>query len=156
MKIDTEVAVQSPLWGVKDSSGNYESGVDFIKNGIKILLGSDNLLVKGIAAGARGGICGLANFFPVQMVKIYHLASSGNSEKIIEAQEILDKIFAAVNSVVKPEFAGVQSIGALKNASPHFMPIRMGDMRSPSPTYRSADSEISRMIELAKIVYDIA
>jgi 4-hydroxy-tetrahydrodipicolinate synthase len=156
MKIETEVAVKSPIWGVKDSSGSYESGLDFIKHEIKILLGSDNLLVKGIAAGARGGICGLANFFPIQMVKIYQLASSGTSENIVEAQNILDKIFAAVNSVVKPEFTGVQSIGSLKNASPHFMPINMGDMRSPSPTYRSPDSDVSHMIELAKIVYAIS
>jgi len=156
MKIETEVAVKSPIWGVKDSSGSYESGLDFIKHEIKILLGSDNLLVKGIAAGARGGICGLANFFPIQMVKIYQLASSGTSENIVEAQNILDKIFAAVNSVVKPEFTGVQSIGSLKNASPHFMPSNMGDMRSPSPTYRSPDSDVSHMIELAKIVYAIS
>ncbi|MCX6429721.1 MAG: dihydrodipicolinate synthase family protein [Actinobacteria bacterium] len=156
MKIDSEVAVKSPIWGVKDSSGDFESALDFIKNGMKILLGSDDLLVKGIAAGARGGICGLANFFPVQMVKIFQLASSGVADDVVEAQNILDKIFAAVNSVVKKEFAGVQSIGALKNASPHFMPTNMGDMRSPSPTYRSPESDISRMVELAKIVYDIS
>lgn len=150
MKIDTEVAVQSPIWGVKDSSGDYDSAVEFIKHGLKILLGSDDLLVRGIAAGARGGICGLANFFPVQMVKIYQLASSGKAD---EAQAILDKIFASVNSVVKPGFAGMKAIGALKSASPHFMPTKMGDMRSPSATYRSPDSDIKQMIELAKLVY---
>lgn len=156
MKIDTEVAIQTSIWGVKDSSGNYESALDFINNNIKILLGSDDLLVRGIAAGARGGICGLANFFPVQMVKIYQLASSGTSENIVKAQKILDRVFDAVNSVVKTEFVGVKSIGALKNASSHFIPVNMGDMRAPSPTYRSPESEISRMIELAKIVYDIS
>ncbi len=150
MKIDTEVAVASPIWGVKDSSGNYDSAVDFIKAGMKILLGSDDLLVRGIAAGARGGICGLANFFPVQMVKIYQLASSG---KIEEAQEILDAVFASVNSVVKPGMGGVVAIGALKNASPNFMPTNMGDMRKPSPTFRSPDSDIAQMIELAKVAY---
>lgn len=155
MKIDTEVAVQSPIWGVKDSSGNYDSAVNFVKHGLKILLGSDDLLVKGIAAGARGGICGLANFFPIQMVKIYELASLRTPEGIAEAQSILDKIFAAVNSVVKPGMVGVQAIGALKNASPHFMPTNMGDMRKPSPTFRSPESDIAQMAELAKIVYAI-
>ena len=155
MRIGSEVATKSPIWGVKDSSGDFESALDLIKNGVKILLGSDDLLVKGIAAGARGGICGLANFFPVQMVKIFQLASSGVASNVAEAQDILDKIFAAVNSVNK-DFSGVKSLGALKNASPHFMPTNMGDMRSPCPTYKSPESDISRMIELAKIVYDIS
>ena len=156
LKIDTEVATQIPIWGVKDSSGNFESALDFIAHDVNILLGSDNLLAKGIAAGAKGGICGLANFFPVQMVKIYELASSGIVENIAEAQSIVDKIYKAVDSIVKPGFTGVQSIGALKNASPRFMPVNVGDMRSPLPTYRSPETEISAMVEHAKAVYAIS
>ena len=155
LKIDVEVATQIPIWGVKDSSGNFDSALDFIKHGINILLGSDNLLAKGIAAGAKGGICGLANFFPAQMVKIYQLASSGHAENIVAAQDIVDKIYKAVDSIVKPGFNGVQSIGALKNASRHFIPVNVGDMRSPLPTYRSSEAEISAMIEHAKAVYAI-
>lgn len=153
LKIDADVAAQIPIWGVKDSSGSYESGIDFIKHGIKVLLGSENLLVKGIVAGARGGICGLANFFPVQMVKVYQLASSGVEENILEAHSIINKIYEAVNSVTKPNFTDVQSIGALKNASQHFLPVNVGDMRAPVPTYRSPAADISTMIERAKIVY---
>jgi 4-hydroxy-tetrahydrodipicolinate synthase len=156
LKIDVEVATQIPIWGVKDSSGNFDSALDFLKHGLNILLGSDNLLAKGIAAGARGGICGLANFFPVQMVKIYQLASSGVPENITEAQSIVDKIYKAVDAIVKPGFTGVASIGALKNASRHFIPVNVGDMRSPLPTYRSTDAEISEMIEHAKAVYAIS
>ena len=155
LKIDVEVATQIPIWGVKDSSGNFDSALDFIKHGVNILLGSDNLLAKGIAAGAKGGICGLANFFPAQMVKIYQLASSGNAENIVAAQDIVDKIYKAVDSIVKPGFNGVQSIGALKNALRHFIPVNVGDMRSPLPTYRSSEDEISAMIEHAKAVYAI-
>ena len=110
----------------------------------------------GIAAGAKGGICGLANFFPVQLVKIYELASTGNAENIAEAQGIVNKIYKAVDAIVKPGFTGVQSIGALKNASKHFMPVNVGDMRSPLPTYRSSETEIAKMIEHAKDVYAIS
>ena len=153
LKIDPAVAAQIPIWGVKDSSGSYESGIDFMKHGVKVLIGSDNLLVKGIVAGVEGGICGLANFFPVQMVKVYQLASSGIEENILEAQSIINKIYEAVNSIVKPDFTSVQSIGALKNASQHFLPVNVGDMRAPVPTYRSSGADIFAMIERTRIVY---
>ncbi len=153
MKIDSSVATQIPIWGVKDSSGSYESAIDFISHGVNILLGSDNLLVKGIVAGAKGGICGLANFFPSQMAKIYELASSGIAENIVEAQSILDRIYQAVDSIVKPDFTGVQSIGTLKNAARYLTPISVGDMRAPVPTHRSTDAEIATMLGHAKTVF---
>jgi len=156
LKIDVDVATQIPIWGVKDSSGNFDSALDFIKHGVNLLLGSDNLLAKGIAAGAKGGICGLANFFPIQMVKIYQLASTGVAEDIAEAQSIVDKIYKAVDSIVKPGFNGVQAIGALKNASKRFIPVNVGDMRSPVPTYRSSEAELLAMIDYAKDVYAIS
>jgi dihydrodipicolinate synthase/N-acetylneuraminate lyase len=156
LKIDVDVATQIPIWGVKDSSGNFDSALEFIKHGINLLLGSDNLLAKGIAAGAQGGICGLANFFPVQMVKIYQLASTGVAEDIAEAQSIVDKIYKAVDSVVKPEFNGVQAIGALKNASKRLLPVNVGNMRSPVPTYLSSEEDLVAMIDFAKDVYAIS
>ena len=156
LKIDVDVATQIPIWGVKDSSGHFDSALEFIKHGINLLLGSDNLLAKGIAAGAQGGICGLANFFPVQMVKIYQLASTGVAEDIAEAQSIVDKIYKAVDSVVKPEFNGVQAIGALKNASKRFLPVNVGNMRSPVPTYLSSEEDLVAMIDFAKDVYAIS
>ena len=76
--------------------------------------------------------------------------------EILEAHSIINKIYKAVDSVVKSDFVGPQSIGALKNASPHFMPVNVGDMRSPVPTYRSPAEDITAMIERAKAVYAIS
>ena len=150
LKIDSEVAANSPIWGVKDSSGDFNSATNYLDHGIKVLLGSDSLLVKGIAAGASGGICGIANFFPLQMSKIYELSAL---KKFEEAQEILSKIIYAIDAVVKPAYSAVEAIGCLKNAAPNFMPTSLGKMRLPSPTLKSPDSEISEMIDRAKAVY---
>lgn len=150
LKIDSEVAANVPIWGVKDSSGDYNSATDFLSHGIKVLLGSDSLLVKGMAAGASGGICGIANFFPVQMSKIYELSTL---KKFDEAEAILSKIIHAIDAVVKPAYSTVEAIGCLKNAAANFIPTAFGKMRLPSPTLQSPDSELSEMIERAKLVY---
>lgn len=47
----------------------FDKNENHLENGVGVLLGSDILLVKGIAAGASGGICELANFFPQQITR---------------------------------------------------------------------------------------
>ncbi len=150
LKIEADVAIKSPIWGIKDSSGDFNSATEYLNHGVKILLGSDDLLVRGIAAGASGGICGTANFFPAQMSKIYELASLN---KIDEAEEILSKILDTVDAVVNPEFKTVEALGCLKSAAVNFIPTPLGRMRLPSPTLRPSDSKISEMIKRAKLVY---
>jgi 4-hydroxy-tetrahydrodipicolinate synthase len=69
--ISSSVASQIPIWGVKDSSGIIGSAEDFINKKVKVLVGSDSLLIQALQKGASGGICGLGNLFPAQMAEVY-------------------------------------------------------------------------------------
>ena len=146
LKIEVEVAKSIPIWGVKDSSGDINSAIDYLENGVSVLLGSDILLVKGIAAGASGGICGLANFFPKQMSRVYSLAIHGDLE---EAETLVRETVGIFNSVLKPDFTTVLAIGCLKNVGATMIPTRVGKMRLPCPTWQPSEKE---MVDLAQAV----
>jgi 4-hydroxy-tetrahydrodipicolinate synthase len=142
MKIDVEVAKNIPIWGVKDSSGDINSAKEYLDNGVRVLLGSDILLAKGIALGASGGICGLGNFFPKHLTKVYRLASEG---KNTEAEELIRATVGVFDAILKPGFAFVNAIGCLKNAAPLIIPTQLGDMRLPCPTLRSTNAELKNL-----------
>ena len=147
MKIDVDVAKNIPIWGVKDSSGDINSAKDYLESGVKILLGSDILLAKGIALGASGGICGLGNFFPKHLTKVYKLAKEG---KNAEAQALIQATVGVFDAILKPGFDFVKAIGCLKNAAPQIIPTRLGDMRLPCPTLRSTDAELKNLASAVK------
>ncbi len=44
---------------------------------LKILVGVDDMLVEGVAAGAVGWVAGLVNAFPAESVRLFELASAG-------------------------------------------------------------------------------
>ena len=46
---------------------------------LKILVGVDDLIVEGIAAGATGWVAGLVNAMPVESVRLFDLAMRANS-----------------------------------------------------------------------------
>ncbi len=50
---------------------------------LRILVGVDDLIVEGIAAGAEGWIAGLVNAMPVESVKIFEHARRGEADKIM-------------------------------------------------------------------------
>ena len=147
LKIEVEVAKNIPIWGVKDSSGDINSATNYLKNGVKVLLGSDILLVKGIAAGASGGICGLANFFPKQMLQVYSLATSGD----LDAAEVLvSEIVGIFDHVLKPDFATVIAIGCLKNVASTIIPTKVGKMRLPCPTWQPSEVEMAQLAQAVR------
>jgi len=149
MKIDVEVAKNIPIWGVKDSSGDINSAKDYLGGGVRVLLGSDILLAQGIALGASGGICGLGNFFPKHLTKVYKLASEG---KNAEAGALIKATVGVFDAILKPGFDFVKAVGCLKSAAPQIIPTKLGDMRLPCPTLRSTDAELKN---LAKAVEEL-
>ncbi len=58
--------------------------------------GSDEMLLSGLAAGAKGGIGTTYNFMPDLMVKIYDLAQEGKLEEAREVQSVVNKAVAAI------------------------------------------------------------
>jgi 4-hydroxy-tetrahydrodipicolinate synthase len=49
---------------------------------LALLVGVDDLIVEGIAAGARGWIAGLVNALPEESVRLFELARAGRTEEL--------------------------------------------------------------------------
>ena len=58
--------------------------------------GSDEMLLSGLAAGARGGIGTTYNFMPDLMVKIYSLEKEGKIDEARAVQSVANKAIATV------------------------------------------------------------
>ncbi|GGJ29701.1 dihydrodipicolinate synthase family protein [Deinococcus roseus] len=72
------------LHAVKESSADVRrvSAVRaLLKDRLTILVGVDDLLVEGVAAGATGWIAGLVNAFPEESVRLYNLSMAGRWEE---------------------------------------------------------------------------
>lgn len=77
-----ELAAEFPtLHAVKESSGDTRRVTairHLVGDRLTILVGMDDAIVEGIAAGARGWIAGLVNAFPVESVALFAAAAAGN------------------------------------------------------------------------------
>jgi dihydrodipicolinate synthase/N-acetylneuraminate lyase len=126
--ISSSVASQIPIWGVKDSSGIISSAEEFLKKKVKVLVGSDSLLIQALQKGAAGGICGLGNIFPAQMAAVYRKYRGGHLQ---EAEEILNFVIDTVNGFLQPEFVFGDIISAVKEAGKALNDSNLGTMRLP-------------------------
>jgi len=126
--ISSSVASQIPIWGVKDSSGIISSAEDFLSKKVKVLVGSDSLLIQALEKGASGGICGLGNIFPAQMAEVYRKYRGGHQE---EAEETLKFVIDTVNGFLQPEFVFGDIISAVKEAGKVLNIPNLGTMRLP-------------------------
>lgn len=126
--ISSFVASEIPIWGVKDSSGILSSAEDFIAHKVKVLVGSDSLLIKAMQAGASGGICGLGNIFPSQLASVYRSFVGG---RIDEAEETLKFVIDTVNGFLQPDYVFGDIISAVKEAGKVLNDSKLGNMRLP-------------------------
>lgn len=79
-----ELAMAHPnLEAVKESSTDVRrvTGIRALADRLDVLVGVDDAIVEGIAAGATGWIAGLVNAFPVESVALYRLARDGRREE---------------------------------------------------------------------------
>ena len=126
--LSSSVASQIPIWGVKDSSGIISSAEDFLSKKVKVLVGSDSLLIQALEKGASGGICGLGNIFPTQMAEVYRKYRGGHLQ---EAEETLKFVIDTVNGFLQPEFVFGDIISAVKEAGKVLNNPNLGTMRLP-------------------------
>jgi 4-hydroxy-tetrahydrodipicolinate synthase len=126
--LSSSVASQIPIWGVKDSSGIISSAEDFLSKKVKVLVGSDSLLIQALQKGASGGICGLGNIFPAQMAEVYRKYRGGHRQ---EAEETLKFVIDTVNGFLQPEFVFGDIISAVKEAGKVLNNPNLGPMRLP-------------------------
>jgi len=97
-------AEHANLHAIKESSADVRriAGIRAISGDrIAILVGVDDLIVEGIAAGACGWIAGLVNAFPAESVKLFDLARAGRDE---EAFELYRWFLPLLRMDVVPEF----------------------------------------------------
>ncbi|MBL9189220.1 MAG: dihydrodipicolinate synthase family protein [Opitutaceae bacterium] len=77
-----ELAGEFPtLRAVKESSGDTRRVTairHLVGDRLALLVGMDDAIVEGVAAGARGWIAGLVNAFPVESVALFNAAASGD------------------------------------------------------------------------------
>lgn len=140
--ISAEILAKVPVWGVKDSSGDFESAKRFLATGKKLLIGSEALLVKTMEIGSNGGILGLANIFPQTMVEIYSSVNRGENKK---AAERLAHVLTFVNLAVPPNAGAIRAIGGLKAAANAILPTNLGFMRNPVPSTELSKEEITKI-----------
>jgi dihydrodipicolinate synthase/N-acetylneuraminate lyase len=77
----------SNLEAVKESSTDVRrvSGIrEVLGDRLQIMVGVDDVLVEGVAAGARGWVAGLVNAFPTESVALFNLASAHKHEEAFE------------------------------------------------------------------------
>jgi 1-pyrroline-4-hydroxy-2-carboxylate deaminase len=75
------------LHAVKESSADLRRVVairSLIPDRLSILVGMDDAIVEGVAAGAVGWVAGLVNAFPAESVALFHLARTGKQDEAFE------------------------------------------------------------------------
>jgi dihydrodipicolinate synthase/N-acetylneuraminate lyase len=147
LRVPSSVVSNSPVWGVKDSSGDIALATEFLQDKVKVLIGTDRLLVDALKLGAAGGICGLGNLFPARMASVYRSFAGG---KIEESEETLATVLNFTSRFLRPEFGFRESIAAAKAVSNLINPINLGEMRLPSASYELPEQLKSELIALAK------
>jgi 1-pyrroline-4-hydroxy-2-carboxylate deaminase len=84
-----ELAREHPnLQAVKESSTDVRRVTELRRiaaDRLDVLVGVDDLIVEGVAAGATGWVAGLVNAFPEESVTLFELARDGRAE---EAREL--------------------------------------------------------------------
>jgi 1-pyrroline-4-hydroxy-2-carboxylate deaminase len=100
-----ELALAHPnLEAVKESSTDVRrvTGIRaLVGDRLDVLVGVDDAIVEGIAAGATGWIAGLVNAFPVESVALYRLARDGRRD---EAEELYRWFLPLLRMDTVPKF----------------------------------------------------
>jgi 4-hydroxy-tetrahydrodipicolinate synthase len=111
--------------GLKDSSRDLVLLQAFVKlapPGFAVLVGSDSVLLSGLAAGAVGVVSGTSTLFPEPVVDVVRAFETGDIEAARAAQQRLDELIAVVN--MGPPFAGYKAGLALRG-------VPVGGVRPP-------------------------
>lgn len=102
------------IFGVKDSTGNLEGTLEFLKNKeIMVAVGDERTLADAMFHGASGAICGMSNVFPRELAEVI---------KTKTHNAMVNKM---TNLIVKaPVTAGVKALLAIKSDEKSWMTVR--------------------------------
>jgi 4-hydroxy-tetrahydrodipicolinate synthase len=133
------------LVAVKESSADVRRIAAIralIGSRLHILVGVDDMIVEGIAAGATGWIAGIVNAYPRESVRLFDLAMAGRHE---EARELYEWFLPLLRLDVVVKF--VQLIKLVQEN------VGMGSARVRAPRLALAGDELAhamKVIERAK------
>lgn len=89
-QIEELARAHSNLVAVKESSADIRRIAAIrhrLGDRLAILVGVDDIIVEGIAAGATGWVAGLVNAMPVESVRLFELAMRANSPDVLPATQ---------------------------------------------------------------------
>ncbi|NOU96880.1 4-hydroxy-tetrahydrodipicolinate synthase [Paenibacillus sp. LMG 31456] len=131
--------------GIKDSSGSFDTILQFIEMGgpdFAVLAGSDSLILATLMAGGHGAIASTANVFPEIVGSIYDLWKQGELEQAELSQR---KLRALRNSFALGTLPSV-----LKEVM-NEMGLPAGESRLPvQPLGELGKAEVRSMVKLYK------
>lgn len=95
------LAEEPNIVGVKNSNGrlDYLSDLKQIKQhrpSFSLLVGTEEIMLSSLAAGADGSVCGGANMFPHLYVSLYRSAMQGAQEEAERLQNLITRVAEAV------------------------------------------------------------
>ncbi|MBI1257034.1 MAG: dihydrodipicolinate synthase family protein [Chloroflexi bacterium] len=93
-----QVAGLDNLVGIKDSAGNWDNFLSFLKIGrehsaFAVFQGAEKLAAKSLLVGADGIVPGLGNLVPQHFVQVLKYAQSGNETAALALQESLNQLW---------------------------------------------------------------
>lgn len=135
--IATLAAAHSNLHAVKESSGDIRRVTEIRRrcgDRLDILVGIDDIIVEGVAAGAVGWIAGLVNAFPRESVRLFELARDAKWQ---EAQELYEWFLPLLRFDTGPRF--VQKIKLAQER------LQIGNARVRPPRLPLAGAELAEV-----------
>jgi 4-hydroxy-tetrahydrodipicolinate synthase len=103
--------------GLKNSNGSlkYNAKVNQIKRGrpdFAVLVGTEEIIMPAMEAGADGSVCGGANMFPALFVKLYKAIAEDRKSQAGEIQEQVVHIAEALYTVGAPQTSYLRGLKA--------------------------------------------
>ncbi|HZZ82875.1 MAG TPA: 4-hydroxy-tetrahydrodipicolinate synthase [Gemmataceae bacterium] len=129
VKIDVETVARlaeiSNILGVKDSSGDLQNTIEFIRvvpERFSVLMGRDTLIYPAMIFGARGAVPATGNIAPKILVDIYESFMRGDQAASLAAQRKLNPVRMSLTLGTAP--------GGVK-AALQMLGLSIGPCRSP-------------------------
>ena len=115
------------IYGLKDSSGNWDNTVDMLSvPNLSVLVGDERLLAKAAGIGAAGAISGMANLFPGHMIEL------------VETAQTNPMINSLVNDLVKhPVTPAIKALVGELHGQPEWQRTRAPLESTPQATISS-------------------
>ena len=102
------------LCGLKDSSGKIELVPDWRALGLKVFMGSDQIIVPALELGCVGAVAACANVSPKLFVQIFQAYTRGNAEEAARLQQLAADLRVALRlSAAHPLIKEAMSLAGL-------------------------------------------